>query len=203
MLPVSDGDSAGKELAMEFILVFLAVAACVLLFVGLRRGLETYAAFRGERLITCPENHKTAAVRVAAGKAALEATLGNEQLRLSACSRWPEKKGCGQECLSQIEVSPKTCLVSTIVNDWYQGKSCAYCHKPFGEIHWHDHPPALVDKERKTFQWNGLPVDKLQEVMNTALPVCWNCHVAESFRREHPELVVDRPASHSRLTVLH
>ena len=23
-------------------------------------------------------------------------------------------------------------------------------------------------------------------------PVCWNCHIAESFRREHPDLVTDR-----------
>jgi hypothetical protein len=188
---------------MEFILLIVAVAACVFLFVGLRRALRTYAEFRGERLITCPENHKPAAVRVAAGKAALEATLGNEQLRLSACSRWPEKQGCGQECLAQIEDSPKSCLVSNIVNNWYQGKSCSYCHKPFGEIHWHDHPPALVDKERKTIQWNDIPLDKLQEVMGTHLPVCWNCHIAESFRREHPELVVDRPASSSRLSILH
>lgn len=188
---------------MEFILLIVAVAACVFLFIAFRRGLRTYAEFRGERLITCPENHKPAAVRVAAGKAALEATLGNEQLRLSACSRWPEKQGCGQECLSQIEDSPESCLVSTIVNNWYQGKNCAYCHKPFAEIRWHDHPPALVDKDRKTVQWNEIPLDKLQEVQSTHLPVCWNCHIAESFRREHPELVVDRPASHSRLSVLH
>ena len=26
----------------------------------------------------------------------------------------------------------------------------------------------------------------------TSLPMCWNCHVAESFRRLHPELVTDR-----------
>jgi hypothetical protein len=112
-------------------------------------------------------------------------------------------QGCGQECLAQIEDSPESCLVSTIVNNWYQGKSCAYCRKPFEAIHWHDHPPALVDKERKTVQWNDIPLDKLQEVMGTHLPVCWNCHIAESFRREHPELVVDRPASSSRLSILH
>jgi hypothetical protein len=25
------------------------------------------------------------------------------------------------------------------------------------------------------------------------MPVCWGCYVAQSFRREHPELVVYRP----------
>ena len=33
-----------------------------------------------------------------------------------------------------------------------------YCHKPFGEIHWHDHPPALVDYERKTVEWDEIPL---------------------------------------------
>jgi len=188
---------------MDFILPILAIAAAVFLFVALFRASRTYLEFRGERLITCPENHKPAAVRVAAGKVALEAAVGSEQLRLSACSRWPEKQGCGQECLAQIEDSPKACLVSTIVNRWYEGRSCAYCHKPFGQIHWHDHPPALVDKDRKTVQWNEVPLDQLQEVLTTHGPVCWNCHIAESFRREHPELVVDRPATTSRLSILH
>jgi hypothetical protein len=25
-------------------------------------------------------------------------------------------------------------------------------------------------------------------------PVCWSCHMSETFRRAHPELVVERPA---------
>jgi hypothetical protein len=30
-------------------------------------------------------------------------------------------------------------------------------------------------------------------VLSTHLPVCWDCHIARRFRREHPALVVDRP----------
>jgi len=69
---------------------------------------------------------------------------------------------------------------------------CVYCHKPFGEIHWHDHPPGLVDEQGKTVQWNEIPLENLQQTLNTHWPVCWNCHIAESFRRQHPELVTDR-----------
>lgn len=90
--------------------------------------------------------------------------------------------------------STKACLVWTIITRWYQGRNCVYCHKPFKGIHWHDHPPALVDYERKTVQWDEIPAEKLQEALGTHLPVCWSCHIAETFRREHPELVVDRPA---------
>ena len=188
---------------MEFILITVAVGFAVFLFIALRSAASTYRELRGDHLITCPENHKSAAVRIAAGKAAVEATIGKDYLRLSNCSRWPEKKGCGQECLAQIADSPKSCLVSTIINHWYEGNSCVYCHKPFGQIHWHDHPPALVDSELKSVQWNDVPLDKLQETLNNHWPVCWDCHIAETFRREHPDLVVDRSVSPLRQSVWH
>jgi hypothetical protein len=41
---------------------------------------------------------------------------------------------------------------------------------------------------------NEIPAEELQEVLGTHWPVCWNCHTAQTFRRERPELVVDRPA---------
>jgi len=179
---------------MKYILLTVVIAGGVILIVGLRRALQTYLKFRGKRLVSCPETRKPAAVRVAAGNATLKATVGNEQLSLSECSRWPEREACGQECLAQIQEAPNACLVSTIINRWYQGQNCAYCHKPFGEIRWHDHPPALVDYERRTVEWNQIPAEKLQEALGVHWPVCWSCHIAQTFRREHPELVVDRPA---------
>jgi len=193
---------AGKERPMKYILITLLIAAAVTVIVGLRRALRMYLKFRGKRLVSCPETHQPAAVRVAAKKAALKATLGNEQLRLSECSRWPEKEACGQECLAQIQEAPKACLVWTIINRWYQGQDCVYCHKPFGEIHWHDHPPALLDSDRRTVEWDKIPAERLQEVLGTHWPVCWDCHIAQTFRREHSELVVDRPESHLRMSVL-
>ncbi|HYL84919.1 MAG TPA: hypothetical protein VE263_11840 [Candidatus Angelobacter sp.] len=179
---------------MKYILLVLVAAIFVSVVFELSRALRTYFKFRGKRIITCPENHQAAAVSVAAGSAAVEAFLHAPHLNLSECSRWPEKAGCGQECLSQIKESPEACLVSHIVNRWYEGKSCAYCHKPFGEIHWHDHPPALVNEQRQTVLWNEVPLERLQQTMATHWPVCWDCHIAETFRRQHPEMVTDRPA---------
>ena len=46
------------------------------------------------------------------------------------------------------------------------------------------------------------PLEKLQEVLATHWPVCWNCHVAETFRREHPELVAHRPETPLRMSIL-
>ncbi len=186
---------------MTYVLLGMVLVAAGYLAYELSRALRTYLKFRGKRIVSCPETHQAAAVRVAAGDAALKATVGDEHLRLSECSRWPEREVCGQECLRQIEEAPKACLVSTIVSRWYEGKECVYCHKPFGELHWHDHPPALVDEQRKTVQWSAIPAEKLQETMRTHWPVCWNCHVAETFRRECPELVVDRPAEPLRASL--
>lgn len=169
--------------------------------IGLWRAGRTYLKFRGQRIVSCPETHEAAGVRVAAGGAALEAAIGEETPRISECSRWPEREYCGQQCLEQIEETPKACLVTTIVTRWYQGKECAYCHKPFADVKWDTHKPALVSAEGKTVQWNEVPVEKLQETMKTHLPVCWDCHVAETFRRVHPELVVDRTEDPLRMSV--
>src|SRR6266576_3849706 len=43
-------------------------------------------------------------------------------------------------------------------------------------------------------EWNEIPLEHLQQTLSTHWPVCWNCHIAETFRRRHPELVTDRPA---------
>ena len=94
-------------------------------------GVRAYFGYRGKRLITCPETHKAAAVDVAAREAAIGAFLSEPTLRLTECSRWPERKDCGQECLKQIEVSPENCLVWNIVSNWYDGKQCVFCHKIF------------------------------------------------------------------------
>lgn len=186
---------------MKYALFTLIMVAAVFVVVELRRALLTYLKFRGKMLVSCPETHRPAAVRVAAGRAACEAIVANQQLRLSECSRWPENQACGQECLQQIEEAPKACLVKTIINRWYQGQACVYCHEPFGEIHWHDHPPALLSQHRKTLQWNEISPEDLQEALGTHRPVCWNCHIAEIFRREHPERVVDRRADGRRMTL--
>ena len=185
-----------------FLIVLLALAAAYAIF-RIVLASRLYLRFRGKRIVSCPETKQAAAVRVSAGKAALETTVHTPQLRLSECSRWPERQACGQECLAQIQEAPKDCLVWTIVNRWYQGQTCVYCHKPFGELRWHDHRPALMNEKQKTVQWSEIPAEKLQEVLSTHWPVCWNCHIAETFRREHPELVVDRPEDPLRMNLYH
>jgi hypothetical protein len=179
------------------ILSNLILAAILVLLIGsmvfgIALGFRTYLRYRGQRLVTCPETHETAAVRVNAGKAASMTLIGKQEVRLDQCSRWPEKRNCGQECLSQVNADPEHCLVWNIVAEWYKGKSCAYCQKPFGEIHWHDRYPALLSPERIAKQWNEIPAVQLPGVFQTHLPVCWNCYIAETYRRQNPDRVLNR-----------
>jgi hypothetical protein len=157
--------------------------------------IQAYCTYRGRRLVKCPETQQTETVDVSAKRAASTAFWGDRTLRLDRCSRWPERQACTQECLQQIEADPDNCLVWNIVCSWYEGQSCALCHKPFGRLKHLDHSPALMDADRRTTEWKDFRPEGLPGIFSTYSPVCWDCHVTETFRREHPELVVHRNRS--------
>ncbi|HUO17694.1 MAG TPA: hypothetical protein VMX38_22115 [Verrucomicrobiae bacterium] len=185
-------------------LTVLLVTVVVLFALGLFifraiPGIRAYLQFRGKRLVTCPESHSTEAVGINATEAAVGAFLTEPTLRLKECSRWPERQNCGQDCLQQIEIDPQNCLVWNLVSKWYEGKSCVFCHKQIGPLHHLDHAPALLAPDLKTIEWKDVQPQQLPEVFETHRPVCWNCHVTETFRRQHPELVVDRELSIKRV----
>jgi hypothetical protein len=157
-----------------------------------RRLVGAYLKYRGTRIVVCPESREMVAVEVDTRHAALSAPAGRPELRLDSCTRWPERQGCGQECLGQIESAPEACLLRNILADWYQDKACAFCGRTFGEIHWHDRRPGLMAPTGKLVDWSGFRPEEVVDVLATHRPVCWDCQVAETFRREHPELVIDR-----------
>jgi hypothetical protein len=179
------------------VLTNLILAAILVLAIGSAvfggvLAFRNYLRYRGKRLVTCPETHQAAAVHVNAGKAAATTLIGKQEVRLDQCSRWPERRSCGQECLSEIKADPAHCLVWNIVAAWYKGKSCAYCQKPFEDIQWHDRHPALLSPERVATQWNEVAPEQLPKIFESYLPVCWNCYIAETYRRQNPDRVLNR-----------
>ncbi len=176
-----------------FYAVAMAAAVAVYLMVRIYEAARVYVKVRGKRLVTCPENLKCAAVGVDARRAAREAFWDEPRLRLRECSRWPERQDCGQACLKQIQSAPEECLVRNIVTRWYAAKACASCGRPIHEIDWLNQKPALLDREGKTVTWDQVAPEKLPDVFSTHSPVCWSCHIAQTFRREHADLVVERP----------
>lgn len=155
--------------------------------------LVRYIRLRGVRLITCPETEQPAAVWIRVGRALLTSFFRRPDFRLKDCSRWPERQDCGQACLSQIEAAPEDCLLRRILARWYSERSCALCGKPLSEADWLLHPPALMRADRVTFEWSELAPEKIPEALRMSLPVCWNCHVTEQFRRRYPDRITERP----------
>jgi hypothetical protein len=56
-----------------------------------------------------------------------------------------------------------------------------------------DHYAAFLQPGGRTIEWPQVPPERLRDTIEACPPVCWNCHIAETFRRMHPELVTDRP----------
>jgi hypothetical protein len=179
---------------METAIYWLALLiALPVLYPLVRVTAAVYRRYRGTRLITCPETRQPAAVKVDAAGAVFTALAGHATLELKDCTRWPEKRNCGQECLRQIEAAPENCLVRNILAAWYRDKACVFCRKPLGEMHWLEHKPAVLGPEGRTREWSEIPAPEIPDVLATHQPVCWDCHMAETFRRQFPELVTERP----------
>ena len=173
-------------------LLMVVVVFAVALWFGIRWLIRSTSSFRGTRAVLCPETHDPAVVEIDSLHASLTATVGLPDIRLENCSRWPMKKDCGQECLMDLDVAPGECLVSGVLMRWYRDKNCVYCKKAFSELQWLDHRPALLSPEKKLMSWGQVHLDELRSVLETHRPVCWDCYIAQSFRLEHPDLVVFR-----------
>ena len=73
-----------------------------------------------------------------------------------------------------------------------EGKVCASCGQPIGEIDLAGAKPALLRTDRVSVEWSQVPAEQLQETLATSSPICFACHTANRLVHEHPELVLDR-----------
>ena len=87
---------------LPVILILLAVTAVISLLMPAVCALEVYRTRRGVRQVTCPETKRVAAVEIDALHCAATSLAGTEYMRLSGCSRWPEKKNCDQDCVYEL-----------------------------------------------------------------------------------------------------
>ena len=168
------------------------VLGAVALF-AIWRLISAWRLTHGTRVIVCPETHMEEAVEISTGTAIKKALTGHADLSLGDCTRWPERKDCGQDCLSQIENSPSGCKVVALLQNWYANKKCALCEVKIGEINWHTHKPGLMSSEHKMISLDSIPAKKLHNVLASSLPVCWDCLVVETFIEKNPDKVTYRP----------
>lgn len=178
------------QTAAYFIVIVLIATA---LYFGIRWLVRASSKYRGSKTVACPETGRSALVEVDALHASLTSIVGRPAIRLESCSRWPMNNQCGQECLANLDVAPGECLVNGVLMRWYRGKNCVFCDKPAEELHWIDHKPVVQTLRGNLVRTSEVPVENLSMVLKTHLPVCWNCYRARWFRKDHPDLVTDRP----------
>jgi hypothetical protein len=95
-------------LLLIWIVLCLIAAAVILLPLALWRH-EIYRQYSGSRLVSCPENQRPGVVSIDARHAAETGIDGSPDLRLSECTRWPERANCDQACLPQaVKAGPYT-----------------------------------------------------------------------------------------------
>jgi hypothetical protein len=136
--------------------------------------------YRGTRIVTCPETRKTCAVEVDARHAAFTSLFSHPELRMKSCSRWPEREDCGEECLLQVQLSPKDCSLKNIVASWFEERYCVSCGKQILPIRWTGHDYAFLSPEGRTIRLSEIPAERVPDVLATHFPICWACQMAES-----------------------
>lgn len=174
-----------------FVILLLGLVVAVYAVLAFR----SYWRMRGTRVIVCPETDRPASVTVDAAHAALTAVWEKPELQLKTCSRWPERHDCNQACTGQIAISPEGTLAFEMLKRWYAGRDCALCRRPIPPLHHGGPKPGMLNvasKKHETLNWDEIPAESLPAVFETHLPVCASCQVAEAFRRQFPDLTIDR-----------
>ena len=173
--------------------VFVPVVLALVLAVYLGIAIRTAYRLRGKRVVICPETKASAGVTVNIGRAATTAVWNKADVKLSSCSRWPERQDCDQRCVSQIEASPDGTRTKRISADFFAGKQCAICRRAIHPPHAATLQPGFINAVTHDVKaWDEVAPEHLLDVVEHAYPLCSNCTLAESFRQRFPEKVVDR-----------
>ena len=66
---------------------------------------RVYREARGRSQVTCPETDEPELVQLDRRYAVAMYALGNPNVRLQTCTRWPERQNCDQGCRQQIVIA--------------------------------------------------------------------------------------------------
>jgi hypothetical protein len=159
------------------------------------RAYRVWRSLHGDRIVTCPETGKPAAVRFDIARAVTSDRGAAQGLPLEACSRWSERGPCEQPCAAAAQ-APES-AASAMAREWAAMRTCTACGASLLASEGAGHHFALRDTGGVSREWVDIAAERLPIELTSSLPMCWNCHIAETFRREHPELVTDRDFNES------
>jgi hypothetical protein len=163
---------------------------------GCSRAVRIVRRLRGLRVVTCPETGRPAGVTIDVAHAVTSGLIEHApKVRVKSCSRWAERGRCDERCIKEAEEPTNT--TRAIVERMLTGTPCAFCRRPIVQTAFLDHYAALLQPDGTTVEWPAVAPERLRGALSTDPPVCWDCHIAETFRRLYPELVTDRPSRHA------
>ena len=172
--------------------ILALIAAVVVGYAAI--ALISWFRMRGTHVVTCPETKQSAAVTVDAEHAALTSLFDAPDIRLTACSRWPDRKDCSQPCVAQIKAAPYDTLSTAILADYFVEKRCSLCGRQIPPVHAIEPKPGWLEPSTgRLLAWTDIKAEDLPDALDAFQPVCENCMVVETFRREYPDLVTERP----------
>ncbi len=87
-----------------FWLVLFLVGASLFIGAGVIWYYMAEWEYREPLDIICPETLGSATVEVDGKHAARTRFAGHEELRIAACSRWPQRSDCDQACAAQVPI---------------------------------------------------------------------------------------------------
>lgn len=154
-----------------------------------QRAWRVWRDLHGDRVVICPETGRPAVVRFDVARA-VTSDGGASAIPLDSCSRWGERGACDQPCAAAAR-APET-STTAMVRDWAGTRTCVSCGSALLASEKSGHHFALQDAAGVSREWVDVAGTELPVALTTCLPLCWNCHVAESFRRQYPDLVTDR-----------
>lgn len=167
-----------------FLIPLFVIGSLIVTGLPLALSLQNYFRNRGRQPVTCPDSGQPADVEVDRKFAFWTAFRGQEHWRLQACSRWPEKGDCGQECLQQLEPAPEN--IDRLLGKLYEGESCAICQRALTPSDWRWSRMAVLDPDQKLVELRQIPLRELQAALENMRPLCWNCHQEERARQAVP-----------------
>jgi hypothetical protein len=163
-----------------FVTILLAIVLAVYAIIAIR----TWVRFRGARVVTCPETRQPAGVAVDIGHAMVSAVWERADVRIGRCSRWPEREGCDEACVAQIEASLDGTRAKTIAARFFKGRRCAICQSRIAPRSSSARQPGFLNPvTREAVAWIHVPPQNLPDVLASRHALCADCTLAESARQ--------------------
>jgi hypothetical protein len=105
-----------------------------------------------------------------------------------------------------LTASPLDKPAMAILRNWYAGRECAVCRREIGPVQGLERRLGLLSvaaPAHEILTWEEIPTDQLPGLLESHLPVCAGCTLAESFRRQFPDRVTDRADTAARDRAFH